>query len=99
MIKINCIGYPRIGPKRELKNALEKYWKSEISEGDLLKCASELKKNNWQTQKDNGVDFICSNDFSFYDQVHFVLSFFRLVDFYKQHMLIHIYLEYKNEIR
>ena len=44
MIKINCIGYPRIGPKRELKNALEKYWKSEISESDLLKCASELKK-------------------------------------------------------
>ena len=69
MIKINCIGYPRIGPKRELKNALEKYWKSEISESDLLKCASELKKNNWQTQKDNGVDSICSNDFSFYDQV------------------------------
>jgi len=68
-IKVNCIGYPRIGPKRELKNALEKYWKSEISEGDLLKCASELKKNNWQTQKDNGVDYICSNDFSFYDQV------------------------------
>ncbi|NCU74193.1 MAG: 5-methyltetrahydropteroyltriglutamate--homocysteine methyltransferase, partial [Candidatus Fonsibacter lacus] len=54
MIKINCIGYPRIGPKRELKNALEKYWKSEISESDLLKCATELKKNNWQTQKDNG---------------------------------------------
>ena len=69
MIKVNCIGYPRIGPKRELKNALEKYWKSEISEADLLKCANELKKNNWQTQKDNGVDFICSNDFSFYDQV------------------------------
>ena len=44
MIKINCIGYPRIGPKRELKTALEKYWKSEISESDLLKCASELKK-------------------------------------------------------
>jgi 5-methyltetrahydropteroyltriglutamate--homocysteine methyltransferase len=44
MIKINCIGYPRIGPKRELKNALEKYWKSEISEADLLKCANELKK-------------------------------------------------------
>jgi len=43
-IKVNCIGYPRIGPKRELKTALEKYWKSEISESDLLKCASELKK-------------------------------------------------------
>ena len=69
MIKVNCIGYPRIGPKRELKNALEKYWKSEISENDLIKCANELKKNNWQTQKDNGVDYICSNDFSFYDQV------------------------------
>ena len=38
MIKINCIGYPRIGPKRELKNALEKYWKSEISENDLESC-------------------------------------------------------------
>ena len=69
MIKINCIGYPRIGPKRELKVVLEKYWKGEASEKELLDSAHTLKKDNWQTQKDNGVDIICSNDFSFYDQV------------------------------
>ena len=69
MIKINCIGYPRIGPKRELKVVLEKYWKGEASEKELLDTAHTLKKDNWQTQKDNGVDIICSNDFSFYDQV------------------------------
>lgn len=69
MIKIASIGYPRIGPKRELKVALENFWKSDISEADLQTVAKDLRRKNWQTQKENGVDFISSNDFSFYDQV------------------------------
>ena len=69
MIQIASIGYPRIGPKRELKKALEQFWKGEIKEQDLHTVAKNLKKQNWQTQKDNGVDLISSNDFSFYDQV------------------------------
>jgi len=69
MIKISTIGYPRIGPKRELKKVLELFWKGEISESELEKTAKELRKQNWQVQKANGVDLISSNDFSFYDQV------------------------------
>ena len=69
MIQVASIGYPRIGPKRELKKALEQFWKGEIKEQDLHAVAKNLRKQNWQTQKDNGVDLISSNDFSFYDQV------------------------------
>jgi len=69
MIKISTIGYPRIGPKRELKKVLELFWKGKISENELEKTAKELRKQNWQVQKANGVDLISSNDFSFYDQV------------------------------
>ena len=69
MIQIASIGYPRIGPKRELKKALEEFWKGDITEQDLNNVAKDLRKQNWQTQKDCGVDLISSNDFSFYDQV------------------------------
>ena len=69
MIQVASIGYPRIGPKRELKKALEQFWKGEIQEQDLHNVAKNLRKQNWQTQKSSGVDLISSNDFSFYDQV------------------------------
>ena len=69
MIQVASIGYPRIGPKRELKKALEQFWKGEIQEQDLHTVAKNLRKQNWQTQKSAGVDLISSNDFSFYDQV------------------------------
>jgi len=69
MIQVASIGYPRIGPKRELKKALEQFWKGEIQEQDLHNVAKNLRKQNWQTQKSTGVDLISSNDFSFYDQV------------------------------
>jgi len=69
MIKTITIGYPRIGPKRELKKALEKFWKGEIKEAELQKTSRDLRAQNWKTQKENGIDLITSNDFSFYDQV------------------------------
>ena len=69
MIQVASIGYPRIGPKRELKKALEQFWKGEIQEQDLHNVAKNLRKQNWQTQKSAGVDLVSSNDFSFYDQV------------------------------
>ena len=69
MIKVASIGYPRIGAKRELKVALENFWKGDISETELQTVAKDLRRKNWQTQKENGVDLISSNDFSFYDQV------------------------------
>ena len=69
MITTATIGYPRIGPKRELKKVLESYWKGDVDENELQKTAKELRKNVWTVQKDNGIDLITSNDFSFYDQI------------------------------
>lgn len=63
------LGFPRIGANRELKKALERYWRSEISQQELESVASTIRKNNWKTQKENNIDYIPSNDFSFYDQI------------------------------
>ncbi|MDO5309470.1 MAG: 5-methyltetrahydropteroyltriglutamate--homocysteine S-methyltransferase [Planctomycetia bacterium] len=63
----SVIGYPRIGAHRELKFASEKYFRGEISASELRATASELRKLHWTTQRDKGVDYIPSGDFSFYD--------------------------------
>ncbi len=68
-IKTSVIGYPRIGSQRELKFACEKYFAKEISQNELEKAAHEIKISNWKTQAQNGIDFISSNDFSFYDNM------------------------------
>ncbi len=62
-------GYPRIGEKRELKFALEKYWKGESSLDELEKVAKELRARHWNYQKEAGIEYISSNDFSYYDQM------------------------------
>lgn len=63
----SVIGFPRIGTLRELKFTLEKYFRKEIEAEELLKTAQELRKTHWNTQKKAGIDYIPSNDFSFYD--------------------------------
>ncbi|MFZ2347861.1 MAG: 5-methyltetrahydropteroyltriglutamate--homocysteine S-methyltransferase, partial [Lactococcus chungangensis] len=63
----SIIGYPRIGAHRELKFATEKFFRQELSEADLQVVAAEQRKENWQKQAAAGIDFIASNDFSFYD--------------------------------
>lgn len=68
-MKTSVIGFPRIGSLRELKFASEKYFRKEIEAGELLQTAAELRKKHWNIQKNAGVDFIPSNDFSFYDTV------------------------------
>lgn len=68
-MQTSVIGFPRIGTLRELKFASEKYFKGEIEAEDLLQKAQELRKTHWQTQKNAGITYISSNDFSFYDIV------------------------------
>ena len=65
----SVIAYPRIGALRELKFAIEKYFKKESSKEELFAVAKGLRKAHWQSQKDAGIDFISCNDFSFYDNV------------------------------
>ncbi len=63
------LGFPRIGPGRELKQALESYWAGKSDESALLAAASAIRRQNWQVQKALGIDLIPSNDFSLYDHV------------------------------
>ncbi|MCB1559379.1 MAG: 5-methyltetrahydropteroyltriglutamate--homocysteine S-methyltransferase [Alphaproteobacteria bacterium] len=69
MVLATNLGYPRIGARRELKKATESYWKGDLSEAELVNAASEIRKANWSTQKEAGLDMIPVGDFSFYDQV------------------------------
>lgn len=63
------LGFPRVGGMRELKKAVEAYWRGKMDAEELQKIAKDLRHNHWQTQNEAGVDFIPSNDFSFYDHV------------------------------
>ncbi|QHN02552.1 5-methyltetrahydropteroyltriglutamate--homocysteine S-methyltransferase [Granulicella sp. WH15] len=63
------LGFPRIGRQRELKFALESFWKGTTSEADLLAVAHSLRERHWLQQRAAGITFIPSNDFSLYDQV------------------------------
>ncbi|WP_025681059.1 5-methyltetrahydropteroyltriglutamate--homocysteine S-methyltransferase [Paenibacillus massiliensis] len=66
-MKTSIIGYPRVGALRELKFASEKYFKGILPVEELQQTAAQLRYANWKLQQENGVDFIASNDFSFYD--------------------------------
>ncbi len=79
MLKTANLGFPRIGANRELKKAVESYWKKTSSLTDLQNTASEIKAKNWQAQKAAGIASIPSNDFSFYDQTLDTLALFGAV--------------------
>ncbi len=63
------LGMPRIGPRRELKHAVEAYWEGAINATDLLDVATRRRTDAWRTQADVGIRSIPSNDFSLYDHV------------------------------
>ncbi len=63
------LGYPRIGPDRELKHATESYWKGDLSENALRATSKQLRQQAWSVQLGAGVDLIPCNDFSYYDHV------------------------------
>jgi 5-methyltetrahydropteroyltriglutamate--homocysteine methyltransferase len=68
-LSVASLGTPRIGPRRELKMALESYWSGKSDEKTLVATAAGLRAANWARQKSLGINVIPSNDFSFYDQV------------------------------
>jgi 5-methyltetrahydropteroyltriglutamate--homocysteine methyltransferase len=63
------LGFPRIGPNRELKLALERYWSAEATATDLLAAARAIRKEGWAVQAGSGLDHVPCNDFSLYDHV------------------------------
>ncbi len=68
-IPVSTLGTPRIGPRRELKFALEDYWSGKSDFVSLQEKASALRCANWARQRSLGVDNVPSNDFSLYDHV------------------------------
>ncbi|MFW7414863.1 5-methyltetrahydropteroyltriglutamate--homocysteine S-methyltransferase [Demequina sp. SO4-18] len=66
------LGYPRIGRMRELKRALESFWKAGSSEADLESVAAELRAANRDRLAALGLgrtDSSIPSNFSFYDHV------------------------------
>jgi 5-methyltetrahydropteroyltriglutamate--homocysteine methyltransferase len=68
-VTVATLGFPRIGPRRELKTALESYWSGKIDQAALLAAAADLRSKAWGRQRDLGAGIIPSNDFSLYDHV------------------------------
>jgi 5-methyltetrahydropteroyltriglutamate--homocysteine methyltransferase len=63
------LGYPRIGPQRELKKATEAYWAGRETAAGLEQTAAGLRRQTWETLRDAGLPDIPSNTFSLYDHV------------------------------
>jgi 5-methyltetrahydropteroyltriglutamate--homocysteine methyltransferase len=68
-ITVSTLGFPRIGPRRELKSALERFWAGKTNAQSLLADAAGLRAASWARQRSLGVTHIPSNDFSLYDHV------------------------------
>ena len=63
------LGYPRIGPRREYKAALEGYWQGKIDQSTLRGSFRDLRTERWRSQAAAGIQVIPSNDCPFYDHV------------------------------
>ena len=67
MTLTHILGYPRIGPRRELKLALESFWRHECDEAHLLGVADTLKQQRWLAQQAAGLSCVTAGDFALYD--------------------------------
>jgi 5-methyltetrahydropteroyltriglutamate--homocysteine methyltransferase len=67
MVSTHNLGFPRIGARRELKFALESYWKGASTRDELKALGAQLRQRHWQHQA--ALDLAPVGDFSFYDQV------------------------------
>ncbi len=68
-LPVSTLGVPRIGPRRELKNALESYWSGQSDAAALEAAAAGLRVASWARQKSLGVTHLPCGDFSLYDHV------------------------------
>ncbi|HHH9270281.1 TPA: 5-methyltetrahydropteroyltriglutamate--homocysteine S-methyltransferase [Pseudomonas aeruginosa] len=69
MVVAHNLGFPRIGRDRELKKALEAFWKGELDEAGLRAVGKQLRATHWQVQRDAGIELLPVGDFAWYDQV------------------------------
>ena len=68
-MKTSVIGYPRVGAHRELKFASERYFNGTATRAELLSSAADLRRIHWLKQQEHQINWIPSNDFSFYDNI------------------------------
>ncbi|WP_370304750.1 5-methyltetrahydropteroyltriglutamate--homocysteine S-methyltransferase [Sinimarinibacterium flocculans] len=76
MTQAHVLGFPRIGAKRELKTAVEAYWKGALDEAGLRAAGRELRLRHWALQKAAGLDLVTVGDFAFYDHLHNATALF-----------------------
>jgi 5-methyltetrahydropteroyltriglutamate--homocysteine methyltransferase len=69
MALAHTLGFPRIGAQRELKFALESFWKNDSNEEQLHQTGRDLRQRHWQQQADAGMDLVTVGDFAWYDQI------------------------------
>src|SRR5215210_9068072 len=62
-------GFPRFGPRRELKFATEALWAGRSTPDELRAEGKRLRRENWEYMRDAGLDQVPAGDFSYYDQV------------------------------
>ena len=68
-MKTHILGFPSIGGQRELKQALESFWNGSRSAESLIAVANDLKKRHWLIQRDAGLTYATTGDFSLYDRM------------------------------
>ena len=69
MAKAHILGFPRIGAQRELKFAVESYWRGDTGLAALQETGKALRQRHWAIQADAGLDYVSVGDFAWYDQV------------------------------
>src|SRR5690606_9518937 len=65
----HTLGFPRIGAQRELKRALENYWKGQCSQEELEAVGRELRARHWKQQAESGLAWVTVGDFAWYDHI------------------------------
>lgn len=69
MVITHSLGFPRIGSRRQMKFAVEAYWKGEIDVETLIEKGQQIRRENWEMQSQMGLDLLPVGDFSWYDHV------------------------------
>ena len=68
-MKKHILGFPRIGAQRELKKALESFWKGESTLEELSAYGASLRHKHWSLQQNAGLSWVATGDFSMYDKM------------------------------
>ncbi|HAI25927.1 MAG TPA: 5-methyltetrahydropteroyltriglutamate--homocysteine S-methyltransferase, partial [Alcanivorax sp.] len=69
MTTLHNLGFPRIGARRELKQAVEAYWAGTLQQSELEHVGRSLRERHWTLQAEAGLDAVPVGDFAWYDQI------------------------------